>query len=357
MKRVKSLDGLRAIAILMVTAGHTFWTLPASVGSNTMAQLFCNAALGVQIFFVISGYLITKLLLLEREKTGKINIRDFYIRRALRIFPVFFLYILVLIILKYSLVPDIFTDYKLILFAVLYLWNYKQYFIKESVTDHGNFHMAHFWSLSMEEQFYLLWPVVFIKNNKERLIKITIIMMFIIPVIRVAGYFLMPGSRAEATIMLHTAGDTIIMGCFGALLEQTACFKERLIKILSSNLLIIVVFGFLFIISPLLGIHLKGIYTLTVGQSLNNLCILILLFWTVYIPSRISSVLNSKVLVHIGVLSYSLYIWQAIFMSHKINFWTNHFPQNIFFSFAAGFISYYLIEKPILRLKNRFKRV
>jgi len=353
MARTKSLDGIRAISILMVTAGHALLTLPASVGENKVVQLFSNAALGVQIFFVISGYLITKLLLLERKKTGKIDLKGFYIRRVLRIFPVFFLYLITLVLLKYSLMPEVFRSYSLILFAALYLWNYKHYFKADPAGDNGNFYMAHFWSLSMEEQFYLLWPITFIRNRKN-LIKITIAIMLLIPLVRIASYFLMPGSRPQVTMMLHTGGDTIIMGCFGALLEQTNTFKNSLVPILKSNLLILAVALFLFVLSPLLSMYLKGMYALTVGQSLNNLCIMALIFWAIYIPSAVSTALNSKILVHTGILSYSIYIWQPLILNHKTNFWINQFPQNILVVMAIAFLSYYAIEKPLLNLKKRF---
>jgi len=357
MKRVKSLDGIRAISILMVTAGHALLTLPSSFSANKVVQLFSNAALGVQIFFVISGYLITKLLMIEREKTGRIDLKDFYIRRILRIFPVFFLYIIVLVLLKWSVMPNVFKDYSLILFAALYLWNYKHYFIQESASDNGNFYLSHFWSLSMEEQFYLLWPITFIKANASLLIRITIGLIILIPFIRVATYFLMPASRPQVSVMLHTGGDAILMGCLGALIEQHTLFKNKCSWILKKSWLIFLVFLFLFIGSPLLTMRLKGAYLFTFGQTLNNVSIMFLLYWCMYVPSRVADVLNSKLFVQIGILSYSLYIWQPLILTEKTNVWINRFPQNIIAIFAIAFISYYLVEKPILGLKKRFKEV
>lgn len=357
MKRIQSLDGVRAISILMVTAGHTLLTLPPALGNNKIIALFSNAALGVQIFFVISGYLITKLLLLEREKTGKIDLKEFYIRRVLRIFPVFFLYILVILILKWSIFPGIFTNYTLILFAALYLWNYKHFFIQDSITDNGNFYMSHFWSLSMEEQFYLLWPITLVKTSKPTLIKIAIGIMVLMPFIRIATYFLMPGSRPQVSTMLHTGGDTIIMGCLGALIEQSDFFQKKCLPLLHRKLIVFLIFIFLFVLSPLLNMHLKGAYLYTIGQSLNNLCIMALLFWAIYIPSKISSLLNSKPFVHIGILSYSLYIWQPLFLNEKTDCWVTKFPQNICIVFVVAFLSYYGVEKPILNLKKRFKKL
>lgn len=357
MKRVKSLDGIRAISILMVTAGHSLLTLPPRYSESKIILLFSNAALGVQIFFVISGYLITKLLLAEKEKTGKIDIRDFYIRRVLRIFPVFFLYILVLILLKWSVMPDVFQDYRLIFFAAFYLWNYKHYFIQENPADHGNFYMSHFWSLSMEEQFYLFWPITMIKANQRLLIRIAICIIVIMPFIRVMTYFLMPGSRPQVSTMLHTGGDTIIMGCLGALIESSALFKGKILPMLRKNIIIILISLFLFVLSPILIMYFRGVYQYTIGQTLNNISILMLLYWAIHVPTKISIFLNHKIMVHIGVLSYSLYIWQPLFLTEKTSFWVNQFPQNILVVFVVALISYYWIEKPILSFKKSFKKV
>src|SRR5437868_1936649 len=160
MERIRSLDGLRAISILMVIFGHAGQTIPYHIDHFLAYKLITDATLGVRIFFVISGFLITKLLLIEKEKTGDISIRNFYARRVIRIFPVFYLYILVLLLLKWFFKPNVFEDYNLILFAGLYLWNYKHLFYQSPFPNDPAFHIVgHFWSLSMEEQFYLLWPI------------------------------------------------------------------------------------------------------------------------------------------------------------------------------------------------------
>lgn len=155
MNRIKSIDGWRAIAIIMVLLGHAYETIPAWLSQNRLLHYLGNGQLGVRIFFVISGYLITKLLIIEKEKNGDISLKDFYLRRVFRIFPVFYLYIIVLILLKIFLVPNIFSSYLLVISAALYLWNYKQY-ISIPETGNGYWFMGHFWSLSMEEQFYRL---------------------------------------------------------------------------------------------------------------------------------------------------------------------------------------------------------
>ncbi|KGO92510.1 acyltransferase family protein [Flavobacterium subsaxonicum] len=358
MSRIKSLDGIRAISILMVLIGHASETMPKSLKENILFMFIANGSLGVKIFFVISGFLITKLLLIEKKKNGKINLKDFYLRRIFRIFPVFYLYIIVILFLKYTLIPNIFNNFTLVGFACVYLWNYKHLLVSDTTPDNGNWFFGHFWSLSMEEQFYLVWPVMFIKiKNMSLLIKIVAVIIILMPIVRIATYFLMPDSRGQLGMMLQTGGDSILVGCLAALLEQNTKFKKVAVKYYSNGYLIALSALFIFILSPLLNSKLGGTYSVTLGHSINNIFIIILIFWCIYIPSKVANVLNSRVLVQIGILSYSLYIWQQLFLTNRTDLWVNKFPQNIIIVVFVAFISYYVVEKPILNIKKRFKKV
>lgn len=357
MKRIRSLDGMRAISIMMVLINHAGSTMHSRVIHTVPFQLLADGSLGVKIFFVISGYLITKLLLIERKKTGQISLKDFYLRRIFRIFPVFYLYIIVAILLKCFFIPTLFDDWALVGGASAYLWNYLHLFNLQTLAkDNGLWFFGHFWSLAMEEQFYLIWPIMLSRINDYSLKKIVIGILLLMPFLRVATYFFMPDSRGQIEMMLQTGGNTIFTGCLGALIENTTFFKEKVSKIIYNKIIIFFIAIFLFVVSPLLFIYFKGAYKVP-GSSLDNLCVIILLFWSVYVPSKISNFLNTKVMVQIGILSYSLYIWQQLFLTRRIHFWVNQFPQNLFVVFAVAFISYYLIEKPILRLKNRFVNI
>ncbi|HMC86217.1 MAG TPA: acyltransferase family protein, partial [Chitinophagaceae bacterium] len=116
--------------------------------------------LGVKLFFVISGFLITTLLIKEKIKTNTINLKKFYIRRFLRIFPVFYLFLIVIIVLNFVL--HLAIPWYIFLTAALYLTNF---FIYQT-----HWTMVHFWSLSVEEQYYLVWPALFKKNHNLALI-------------------------------------------------------------------------------------------------------------------------------------------------------------------------------------------
>ena len=359
MTRINSLDGLRALSIMMVLLAHAAPTMPAALTSSILFQLLANSHLGVKIFFVISGYLITKLLILEKEKNGVISIKQFYLRRIFRIFPIFYIYILTLIILKSTIAPSILSSYQDVLPAAFYLWNYKQFFM--STNGNSNWFLGHFWSLSMEEQFYLLWPFVFVffyaGSRGSKLTTILLTMIVLMPVVRVATYLWMPGNRGQIGMMLQTGGDTILMGCYGAVIERKASFKEKYLKYLKGNSLVIFAIVFLLVISPLLSNHFKGAYALPIGMSLENILILIFILFSIYVPTTYQRVLQHKILVQIGMLSYSLYVWQQLFLSNLYTSWVNRFPQNLFIVFAVGYISYFLIEKPIMQLRSRFNTV
>jgi peptidoglycan/LPS O-acetylase OafA/YrhL len=357
MNRIRSLDGIRAISILMVILGHAGKTMPKSLTENIFFHLAANSSLGVSIFFVISGYLITRLMIDEKEKTGTTEIKNFYIRRIFRIFPVFYLYILTLILLKIFVVENIFSDYNLVAYAALYLWNYHHLFYAGSVLDNANWFLGHLWSLSIEEQFYLLWPLMFTMMNVTNLKKVVIGLLIAMPLMRMATYLLMPDSRGQIGIMLHTGGDSILFGCLFALTENTVFFQQKIKRYLTNNYIVLIAGLFLFIISAILKMYFKGAYTITLGMSLNSVCIMILIYWCIYVPSKVSTLLNTRPLVYIGILSYSLYIWQELFLTNIYTTWVNRFPQNIMVVFVVAICSYYLIEKPILNLKRRSKKV
>lgn len=357
MNRIKSIDGLRAISIMMVLLSHAGETMPAIVRNNYFLQFFANGQLGVRVFFVISGYLITKLLIIERQKNGKINLKHFYLRRIFRIFPIFYMYIFVILLIKWFFIPDIVNSYNTVLLAGLYVWNYAQFF-HNAADPKGGWFFGHFWSLAMEEQFYLLWPVAFgVIASKIKLKKIVVGIIIIMPVLRLLTYVFIPVTRGQIRLMLHTGGDTILIGCLGAIIESEANFKEKYLKYIQNTWLVALSAIFLVVISHLIENRFKGGYDLSVGISLNNICILFILFWCVYVPSGFAKLLNTRLFLQVGILSYSIYIWQQLILTSMISTWFNKFPQNMAVVFVVGIFSYYVIEKPILKLKHRFKDI
>jgi peptidoglycan/LPS O-acetylase OafA/YrhL len=146
VRRIPSLDGLRALSIALVLAGHS---IPNAQWDWFLWKVFGNGDLGVSIFFVISGFLITSLLLKEHAEAGEISPSSFYLRRAFRILPPFYAFLVVLLALKR--------------FGVLELslrgWTEAVTFLRDYLSA-DDWWTIHIWSLSVEEQFYLLWPGV-----------------------------------------------------------------------------------------------------------------------------------------------------------------------------------------------------
>src|SRR5262249_22149765 len=139
-----TVDGWRAVAILLVLAYHS------SLSLNAHSRLFGYGRMGVDLFFAISGFLITYRLITEYQSSGRIALKNFYIRRVFRILPPAFLYLSVIALLTMFGVLRVRSTG--ILAAVFFLTNY----VNPAISDFS--FVAHFWSLSVEEHFYLLWP-------------------------------------------------------------------------------------------------------------------------------------------------------------------------------------------------------
>ena len=150
MKRIPSLDGLRAISILLVVLGHL-------AISNHAPAVFLRsyASEGVRIFFVISGFLITSILCKEEARTSTIDLKTFYLRRAYRIFPAAFVFMAIMLVFYWR---D-FRWYNIVT-AFLYLANFD---------NSRPWFFGHLWSLGVEEQFYLLWPTVLKQWHRHRI--------------------------------------------------------------------------------------------------------------------------------------------------------------------------------------------
>ena len=172
---------------------------------------FRNGNQGVAVFFGISGLLITHLLLKELRHNGNISLRRFYLRRTMRIFPPFYVFLLVIGIL--SVLHQVHVSAGDMLAAATYTWNYVSFEGKGS-----RWFLAHCWSLSLEEQFYLLWPLSMKFFSRWTNLWIATGVILLSPISRVATYLLWPQMRSNLSMMLHTRLDAIMTGCLLALI-------------------------------------------------------------------------------------------------------------------------------------------
>jgi peptidoglycan/LPS O-acetylase OafA/YrhL len=348
MKRVPALDGLRGIAILMVVAGHAAANYqPMDEGLRRWLVVFSNSGLGVRLFFVLSGYLITSLLLQEHAKRGTISLRAFYLRRVLRIFPAFYTFLFTLTVLSLW-IPSGLTPSTWIASAT-FTWNYAHAWVTSP--PEGTWNLGHFWTLALEEQFYLLWPLTLRLAGIRRALYIAIALVVWCPLARLGTYFLFPAERGYIVMMFHTGSDSIMVGCAAALLMQSASVREKFTRVASTGAWVAVCW--MFVLSPLLGELIRG-FPVVAGITVDALASAWIILWARQIlPTGFGKLLGRGLLPALGTISYSLYLWQQIFLSPTGWLATGRWLSACGAAVAVACLSYWLIEKPALRLKNR----
>jgi peptidoglycan/LPS O-acetylase OafA/YrhL len=342
-RSIPSLDGLRAGSVLLVILSHALAYLPGRAGRFPSLQLSWLGQSGVDVFFVISGFLITYLLLKESEATGTIHLKAFYVRRFFRIFPPFYAYLAVVGILWIARLDP--QNVRNFISAATYTWDYQPH--------SEGYLLAHTWSLSLEEQFYLLWPPCLVLLGKKRSTYVALGVILLSPVSRGLTYVLAPSLRGDEGIMLHTRLDTIMFGCAMALLWKETRFNRLTEKLLHPALFSFSIL-YIVILSPFLSARFDARYDWTIGYTLRGALISIVLLYVVRksisFPGRL---LNLGPIRHIGVISYSLYLWQQMFTGPH----TRLFPLNLMAIGASAELSYWLIERPSFRLRDRIEKM
>lgn len=301
--RNKTIDGYRAVAALGVVFAHAvayrFLTVPHLHYAQKLAEPLAQTS--VQIFFVISGYIITTLLLKERARTGRISIPAFYIRRVCRIIPPLAVVLLTVALLNWSDLPSLEM-------ASTFTCNI------------GDCHWwtAHTWSLSVEEQYYLVWPMLLVAfNPKPDLILIAICAVLL-------GFLIAPWAFHSNYISFACIGT-------GALYASSAKFREG---IRPNQLAWLAVVAFL-TFAPL--------YLPAKAEVVTPFLIVYLLFAT---PEWVKDVLATRPVQWIGAASYSLYLWQQLFLAKND-------PLPLWGLPIVVLASVLLIEQPFIRLGKR----
>ncbi|MCP9199514.1 acyltransferase [Gramella sp. GC03-9] len=355
MKYIKQLDSVRAIAVLLVIISH--W-LPKSFPLNQ----FPIGVTGVNIFFVLSGFLITSILFQNKNKSEVSNstiIRSFYARRVLRIFPIYYLTIFTLLLLHEYTKTNIEEDF---IYYLTYTTNFN--FILNEKWDGM---LSHLWSLAVEEQFYLIWPWLIIFIRRKYLI-------------HMISAFILIGLGSRFIFMDYDWNRILTTSCFdslglGAMLSWFTVYKVSLlprfykwIKVLSILVLFNYILYFLF--------YEEG-YWIPIPQGTIDSIIATLGISFIYLNRDSGSpvfrfLLNQPALIFFGKISYGIYLYHKILPSFT---WMIRFKlQGILPSLKPVFenqnmvlltdfiilillswLSYRLIEMPFLRLKKHFK--
>ncbi|MGH8208435.1 MAG: acyltransferase family protein, partial [Steroidobacteraceae bacterium] len=323
--RIPSLDGLRAASILLVIVSHLSLPIPV------LAQVDYGN-LGVRIFFVISGFLITALLLGERETTGHISIRCFYARRFFRIVPAYYTFLLVMALL----IPSgwIRASFAGLLPAATFSMNY----VPVTAT------LVHSWSLSVEEQFYLLWPGALVLLGLRRSMYGCVTLLFTAPIFRelsMAGLWPTPAVTAFESVC-----DALAVGCLLAILREQLWSKAHYRACVSSPYVLLIPAVAL----ACMAIEPTSTIVRTLSLSMLNIGIALSMDRYMRFPqSIVGRALNLAPIVWIGTISYSLYLWQQPLMFNTLHL---QWYVKIAGCFACGAASFYWVERPGLALRR-----
>jgi peptidoglycan/LPS O-acetylase OafA/YrhL len=227
--------------------------------------------------------------------------------------------------------------------------------------------LEHFWSLSIEEQFYLLWPVILLYclrrpglEGRRKAGKVAIAIILIAPLIRIVSFTVARHTFLHNSYGFHARADSLMFGCLIALLQGQPAFE----RFYAAATKIWWIPPAVIVLSDILGARFQNYWDFPVGFTVCGIAISLFLLWCVRNPSSaVGRVLNSRPIAHIGVLSYSIYIWQTLFLnfanrsvfgpSLKILY---TFPFSWLAIFLVAELSYNVVEKPSLRLRNHLIR-
>ena len=341
------LNGIRAIAAFAVIISHiglslSLYDLPKQSG-------YSLASFGVTMFFALSGFLITYLLLKEKEVKNSINVKKFYIRRALRIWPLYYFYLAIIIIFFGFLYTDYFLMYVFLIPNVPFAIN------AASIFPATIPYLAHYWSVGVEEQFYAFWPWI-VKKMKKMFLAMFLfgILFFLLKIV----LSMLGAPKLILTLLHYTRFGCLAIGGIAAylLIQQNNLF----LKIVQHKVL--EVSAWLVILSIVINkFHIFSI----IDHEIVTIATLVIIINQVNNSRRLIS-LENKAFDYLGKISYGLYIYNPliIFLASFIikPFLIDHNILNLIIIYAftiilvilISHISYFYFEKQFLNFKDKF---
>jgi peptidoglycan/LPS O-acetylase OafA/YrhL len=295
---------------------------------------------------MLSGFLITTLLIKEYIRHRNINIKNFFIKRALRIFPVFYLYLIAVFLINKFFHLNLIVDH--FLGPMLYINNFN-FFKTTWLTGHT-------WSLAVEEQFYLIFPFVF-SHASNKLWAFCVGIILLTQFIRIFCY-LKPEYENILLFPFLGYAEAIFVGALLSIASFKGLFNSEQ-RLWSNKKLVPIGIFIIIMIYYFTSRGIFGVFLLPFGSITLNLFIGFLLLQSILNKNTvIYRFLNLNFMINIGLISYSLYIWQQLFMI-PLNVYPDLknwpvFPFNILFSFLMAYISYHFFEKFFLKMKGKF---
>jgi peptidoglycan/LPS O-acetylase OafA/YrhL len=360
---IPTLDGWRAIAIVLVLCAHGGMFFFSDHGPHPSARLeswSSRGSAGVDIFFAISGFLICTLLLREQTKTGTINLKSFYTRRVFRILPPYLLYMAALAILC-AVGLIIVTPHEW-LASFFFFRNYMP--LQTMIRDKG-WYTGHFWSLAVEEHFYLIWPGLLLLLRPRRATITAVLLIIAIAIWRVIDlrYHLLPlwcyerfDHRTDVRL------DSLLWGCLFAMAFNTTNGLRSLQRLANPIIWLASALGILVLTSNFFDAD-RSYLRFAFASTLLPPLYAILVISTVVKPHWVvAKMLEDPRLRWIGRASYSLYIWQQLFLVVQLvprplpfgKF--QEVPLAFLCIFACATASYYLVEQPLIKIGHRISR-
>jgi len=339
---IPALDAVRGASAWLVVVGHTY-------GPDSLGRL------AVSVFFVLSGFLITWLLVRESESTGRISLRDFYIRRTLRIFPAFYVFWVICILaamLRHAHIPwaEAWSSF-------FYMGDY----YGALHATHVNQIMGVTWSLGVEEKFYLLWPATFalLHRNPVKLLRFALASIAAIWIYRIVMCLSFSLPPDYLRYSFESRFDNILYGCALALGLKLLKIEPLLAAVDRFSALPFLAGAVMLGMAFYEG-RFGSTFVYVFGMALTSMLVSVMLIQLVFLGSvRGWRWLDNRLFRFFGRISYSLYLYHIVVIG-LVGYYFPHlrirwsYPLIYGGSAAAAYASFVLIERPFLRLKDRF---
>jgi len=347
VSRIAGFDGIRGLGVLTVLATHLHVFSAVDAASPLWPRIIpmIHGSTGVQAFFVLSGFLITYLLVNEHAATGRISLCNFYLRRTLRIFPVYFLVVALVAVIGIWFETGI--NSKSFAYALLYSYNFIP---REAYVPL----IGHTWSIAVEEHFYLVWPLAFVLSYRKGQRRLIALLVMVIVGSHALFYSILSFTDLSANYFVNrwtpVAGGHIALGCLGALLVTTAGPVCRAVLGGPAALMLA------------LALYASSIVPGLPDELLRPLGVGLTVVW-IYLnqQSRLTRILEFRPLAYIGTISYGIYMYQGFFLStgpYRLVYqdWPPSQPVGLMLLCVVAPLSYHYFEKPLTQSRSKLLR-